>query len=181
MPKQVLNEGRRWYAVHVYSGYEEIVVNNLKQKITSMHMEDKIFNVLVPIEKKIKIRNGKRKVVEEKFLPGYILIDMIVDDESWCVVRNTPNITSFIGTGTTPVPISKEEITDIQKRIGVEEPKYKIDFSIGSSIKIIDGAFKNLEGKVAEIDEGKGKIKVIVSMFDRGIPVKLDILQVKKI
>jgi len=181
MAKQILNEGRRWYAIHVYSGYEEIVANNIKQKIATMHVEDKIFNVIVPIEKKIKIKNGKRKVVEEKFLPGYVLLDMIIDDESWYIVRNTPNVTAFIGSGFTPVPMSPEEVADIQKKIGIEEPKYKIDFVIGSPVKIVDGAFKNVEGKVSEIDEAKGKLKVMISMFDRDVAVKLDVLQVKKI
>jgi len=181
MPKQVVQRGRRWYVLHTYSGYEESVADNLKQRIESMDMQDKIFNVLVPTEKKIKIKNGKRKVVTEKIFPGYILVEMLVTDDSWWVVRNTPNVTGFVGTGTTPTPISDEEIKNLQKRMGVEEPKYKIDVTIGTAVKIVDGPFKTFEGKVAEIDEARGKIKVLVSMFGRETPVELDFLQIKKI
>lgn len=181
MSKQTLNKGRRWYVLHTYSGYEENVAQNLRQRIESMDMEDKIFNVLVPIEKKIKIKNGKRRVVEEKIFPGYVMVEMIVTDESWYVVRNTPNVTGFIGTGTTPAPVSEEEIKSLQKRMGVEEPKYKIDLSIDSPVKITDGPFKSLEGKIVDIDEDKGKVKVMVSMFGRETPVELDFLQIKKL
>ena len=181
MAKQALNQGRRWYVLHTYSGYEENVLQNLKQRIDSMDMEDKIFNVLIPIEKKIKIKNGKRKVVEEKIFPGYILVEMIVTDDSWYVVRNTPNVTGFIGMGTIPTPVDEKEIKDLQKRMGVEEPKYKIDVSVNSPVKIIDGPFKNLDGKVTDIDEDKGKVKVVVLMFGRETPVELDFLQIKKV
>jgi len=181
MAKQTLNQGRRWYVLHTYSGYEENVAHNLKQRIESMDMEDKIFNILVPTEKKIKIKNGKRKVIEEKIFPGYVLVEMVVNDDSWYVVRNTPNVTGFIGTGTTPTPISDKEVKELQKRMGVEEPKFKIDVSQGSPVKIIDGPFRNLEGKVVNVDEAKGKIKVLVSMFGRETPVELDFLQIKKI
>lgn len=181
MAKQILNQGRRWYVLHTYSGYEENVEKNLKQRIESMDMEDKIFNILIPTEKKIKIKNGKRKVLEEKIFPGYVLVEMVVTDDSWYVVRNTPNVTGFIGTGTIPTPISDKEVKDLQKRMGVEEPKFKIDVSLGSPVRITDGPFKNLEGKITNIDEGKGKIKVLVSMFGRETPVELDFLQIKKI
>ena len=181
MAKQTLHQGRRWYVLHTYSGYEENVEKNLKQRIESMDMEDKIYNILIPSEKKIRIKNGKRKVVEEKIFPGYVLVEMVVTDESWYVVRNTPNVTGFIGTGTIPTPISEKEVKDLQKRIGVEEPKYKVDVSEGSPVRIIDGPFKNLEGKVTNVDETKGKIKVLVSMFGRETPVELDFLQIKKI
>jgi len=181
MAKQNLNQGRRWYVLHTYSGYEENVSQNLKQRIDSMDMEDKIFNILIPTEKKIRIKNGKRKVSEEKIFPGYVMVEMVVTDESWYVVRNTPNVTGFIGTGNTPTPISEKEIKDLQKRMGVEEPKFKIDISVGSPVKIIDGPFKNLEGKVTNLDEAKGKVKVLVSMFGRETPVELDFLQINKI
>jgi transcriptional antiterminator NusG len=181
MAKQTLNQGRRWYVLHTYSGYEENVAQNLKQRIESMDMEDRIFEILIPIEKKIKIKNGKRKVVEEKIFPGYVMVEMIVTDESWYVVRNTPNVTGFIGTGTIPTPISEKEIKDLKKRVGVEEPKFKIDVAIGSPVKIIDSPFKNLEGKITNIDEARGKVKVLVSMFGRETPVELDFLQIKKI
>lgn len=181
MAKQNLNQGRRWYVLHTYSGYEENVEKNLKQRIESMDMEDKIFNILIPTEKKIKIKNGKRKVVEEKIFPGYVMVEMVVDDNSWYVVRNTPNVTGFIGTGTIPTPISDKEIKELQKRMGVEEPKFKIDVTVGSPVKIVDGPFKNLEGKITNLDEAKGKVKVLVSMFGRETPVELDFLQIKKI
>lgn len=181
MPKQTQQQGRRWYVLHTYSGYEENVARNLRQRIESMDMEDKIFNVLIPTENKIRIKNGKRKVVTEKIFPGYVLVEMIVTDDSWYVVRNTPNVTGFVGSGTTPTPISEEEVKALQKRMGVEEPKYKIDVLVGSPVRIVDGPFKDFEGKVNELDEARGKVKVLVSMFGRETPVELDFLQVKKI
>ena len=181
MPKQTLQQGRRWYAIHTYSGYEENVSDNLKQRIESMDMGDKIFDVLVPKEKKIRIKNGKRKTVEEKIFPGYVLVEMIVTDDSWYVVRNTPNVTGFIGTGTTPTPLSEEEVKSLQKRMGVDEPEYKIDVEVGSPVSIADGPFKGFEGKVADIDEARGKIKVLINMFGRETSIELDFLQVKKI
>ncbi len=181
MPKQNIQQGRRWYAIHTYSGYEENVKRNLEQRIESMDMQDKIFNVLIPTEKKIKIKNGKRKIVTEKIFPGYVLVDMMVDDNSWYVVRNTPNVTGFIGTRTTPTPISDEEIKSLQKRMGVEEPTYTIDVNPGDAVKINDGPFKGYEGKVSNVDDSRGKVKVLVSMFGRETPVELDYLQVKKI
>ena len=181
MPKQTAQRGRRWYVIHTYSGYEENVSDNLHQRIESMDMEDKIFKVLIPTEKKIKIKNGKRKVITEKIFPGYVFVEMEVTDDSWYVVRNTPNVTGFIGTGTVPTPISDQEINSLQKRMGVEEPKYSIDVTVDSPVKIVDGPFNNFEGKVSEIDEERGKIKVLVSMFGRETPVELDYLQIIKI
>ncbi len=181
MPKQTQQLGRRWYVLHTYSGYEENVSRNLKQRIESMDMEDKIFTVLIPTEKKIKIKNGKRRIVTEKIFPGYVLVEMIVTDDSWYVVRNTPNVTGFVGSGTTPTPISDEEVKSLQKRMGVEEPKYKIDVTVNTAVKITDGPFKEFEGKISEIDEARGKVKVLVSMFGRETPVELDFLQVKKL
>lgn len=182
MPKQTLDLGRRWYAIHTYSGYEEAVADNLKRRIDSFGMQDKIFNVLVPIEKKIKIKNGKRKLVEEKIFPGYVLVEMIVTDDSWYIVRNTPSVTGFIGTGTTPSPLSKEEVDYLVKRAGTaEEPAYQIDIQVGSPVKIGDGPFKGFEGKVIEIDGARGKVKILVSMFGRETPLELDFTQIKKI
>lgn len=181
MAKQTLNQGRRWYVLHTYSGYEENVAQNLRQRVDSMDMDDKIFNILIPKEKKIKIQNGKRKVIEEKIFPGYILVEMIVTDDSWYAVRNTPNVTGFIGTGNIPTPVSEEEVAGLQKRMGVDEPKFQIDVSVGSPVRIVDGPFKNLEGKIIEVDDGKGKIKVMISMFGRETPVELDFLQIKKL
>jgi len=180
MPKQTVQRGRRWYAIHTYSGYEENVAENLKQRIESLDMQDKIFDILIPKEKKIKIKNGKRRVIEEKIFPGYVLVEMVVDDDSWYVVRNTPNVTGFIGTGTTPTPMSEKEIKSLQKRMGVDEPEYKIDVVVSDPVRITDGPFKGFEGKVSEIDEERGKIKVLVSMFGRETPVELDFLQVKR-
>ncbi len=180
MPKQNENLGTRWYVLHTYSGYEENVKRNLEQRIESMNMADKIFEVLIPTETKIKIKNGKRKTVREKIFPGYVLVNMLVTDDSWYVVRNTPNVTGFIGTGTIPTPMSDDEIQVLQKRMGVEEPEYRIDVEKGDIIKIVDGPFKDLEGKVFSIDQGHGKIKVLVSMFGRETPVELDFLQIKK-
>jgi transcriptional antiterminator NusG len=181
MPKQTLQEGRRWYVLHTYSGYEENVMRNLKQRIESLDMEDKIFDIMVPTETKIKIKNGKRTTLREKIFPGYVLVNMVVNDDSWYVVRNTPNVTGFVGSGTTPTPVSEEEIKELQRRMGIEEPNYTLDVVIGDSVRIVDGPFKNFEGKVGEIDESRGKIKVLVSMFGRETPVELDFLQVKKV
>ena len=181
MAKQNLQLGRRWYVLHTYSGLEETVERNLKQRIESMDMEDKIFGILIPKEKKIRIKNGKRKVVEEKIYPGYVLVEMIVTDESWYVVRNTPHVTGFVGSGNTPTPVSEEEIKGLQKRMGVDEPEYQIDVAKGDAIRIIDGPFKNMEGKITEIDESRGKIKVLISMFGRETPVELEFTQVEKI
>ncbi len=181
MPKQILKQGRKWYVLHTYSGYEENVARNLRQRIESMDMQDKIFQVLIPTENKIKIKNGKRKVVTEKIFPGYVLVEMIVTDDSWYVVRNTPNVTGFVGSGTTPTPISETEVKEIQRRMGVVEPKYKIDVTVGSPVKITDGPFRDYEGKVNQVDESHGKVKVLVSMFGRETPVELDFLQIRKI
>jgi len=181
MPKQIEQRGRRWFVIHTYSGYEENVSDNLKHRIESMDMADKIFNIMIPTEKKIKIKNGKRKVVTEKIFPGYVFVEMVVTDDSWYVVRNTPNVTGFIGTGTIPTPVSSKEIEDLQKRMGLEEPKYTIDVTLDAPVKIIDGPFKNFEGKVSAVDEERGKVKVMVSMFGRETPIELDYLQVKKI
>lgn len=181
MPKQTLELGRRWYALHTYSGYEENVTHNLKQRVESMGMEEKIFSVLVPTEKKIKIKAGKRKIIEEKIFPGYVLVEMIVTDDSWYVVRNTPNVTGFVGSGTTPTPISDDEIKQLMKRMQIDDPKYTIDVSVGQPVQITDGPFKNFEGKVSAVDDARGKIKVMVTMFGRETPVELDFLQIKKI
>ena len=181
MPKQQVVQTKNWYVIHTYSGYEDAVAKNLRQRIESLGMEDKIFNVIVPKEKKIKIKNGKRKTVEEKIYPGYVLVEMIVTDDSWYIVRNTPNVTGFVGAGTTPVPVSLKEIETLKKRMGVEAPQYKIDVKIGDHVKIIDGTLKDFDGKVSEIDEERGKIKILINMFGRDTPVELDSLQIKKI
>ncbi len=181
MSKQQIPQTKNWYVIHTYPGCEESVVKNLKQRIDSLGMEDKIFDALVPKEKKIKIKEGKRKIIEERVYPGYVLVEMIVTDDSWYVVRNTPNVTGFVGAGTTPVPVSEKEIESLKKRMGVETPQIKIDVTAGDLVKITDGPFKDFNGKVSEIDEQRGKIKVLVNMFGRDTPVELDYLQIKKI
>ena len=181
MARQELNQGRNWYAIHTYSGYENAVARNLKQRIESLGMEDKIFSVIVPVEKKAKIKAGKRVVIEEKIYPGYVLEDMVVTDDSWYVVRNTPRVTGFIGSGVVPVPLEAKEIEELFSRMGDESIKHKIDLVVGETVSIVDGPFKDFEGKVNEIDEERGKVKVLVSMFGRETPVELDFLQVKHI
>ncbi|HEY4487127.1 MAG TPA: transcription termination/antitermination protein NusG [Candidatus Paceibacterota bacterium] len=181
MARQELKPERNWYAIHTYAGYEEAVARNLRQRIESLGMEDKIFNVVVPVEKKIKIKGGKRAEEEEKVYPGYVLVEMIVTDDSWYVVRNTPRVTGFVGTGIYPVPLSKGEVDFLFNRMKTDVTKHAIDLTMGESVIITDGPFKELEGKVSEIDESRGKVKVLVSMFGRETPVELDFLQVKKI
>ena len=181
MPKQQTTQEKNWYVLHTYSGYEDAVAKNLKQRIESLSMEDRIFDVLVPKEKKIKIKDGKRKIIEEKIYPGYVLVQMIVTDDSWYVVRNTPNVTGFVGAGTTPIPVAAEELESLKKKMAKEEPQHKIEVKIGELVKITDGPFKDFDGKVSEIDESKGKIKVLVNMFGRDTPVELDSLQIKKL
>lgn len=181
MAKQTQHHGIAWYVLHTYSGYEDNVARNLRQRIESMDMQDFIFDVIVPVEKKIKIKNGKRVTVEEKIYPGYVLVQMVVTDASWYVVRNTPNVTGFIGLGTTPTPVDANEILSIKKKMGQNEPKYRIDVKKGENIKIVDGPFKDFDGEVKEVDEAKGKVKVLVLVFGRETPVELDFLQIKKI
>lgn len=181
MAKQTYGTERQWYAIHTYSGYEDAVARNLKQRIDSFGMTDKIFNVVVPTEKKIKIKGGKRVEEEEKIYPGYVLVDMTVTDDSWYVVRNTPNVTGFVGSGTTPTPVDQSEVDSLLKRMAAAEPQHKIDLEINEPVQITDGPFKNFEGKISNIDEERGKLKVLITMFGRETPVELDALQVKKI
>ncbi len=180
MSKQTEGD-RNWYAIHTYAGYENAVLRNIKQRIESLGMEDKIFNVLVPTEKKIKVKGGKRVEEEEKIYPGYILVDMIVTDDSWYVIRNTPRVTGFVGSGVYPVALSKNEVDDLFKRMNSGTTKHNIDLDIGDMVVIFEGPFKDMEGKVGEIDSERGKIKVMVPMFGRETPVELDFLQIKKI
>ncbi|MEK7459664.1 MAG: transcription termination/antitermination protein NusG [Patescibacteria group bacterium] len=181
MSKQETQGIRNWYAIHTYAGYENVVLRNLRQRIDSLGMHDKIFNVIVPVEKKIKIKGGKRVEVEEKIYPGYVLVDMIVTDDSWYVVRNTPRVTGFVGAGVNPVPLKKEEVEYLFKKMDSNTTKHNIDVAIDENVLIIDGPFKDLEGKVNSVDSERGKIKVLVSMFGRETPVELDFLQVKKL
>lgn len=180
MSKQHTTGERNWYAIHTYAGYENAVARNLKQRIESLGMEDKIFAVVVPTEKKIKIKGNKRVEEEEKIYPGYVLVDMIVTDDSWYVVRNTPRVTGFVGSGVYPVPLDKKEVDALFARMTKGGVEHATDLSVGDLIKITDGPFKDFEGKVSEVDNQRGKIKVLVSMFGRETPVELDFLQVKK-
>ncbi len=172
---------RNWYVIHTYAGYEDQVAQNLRQRIESLNMQDKVFDVMVPTEKQIEIKNGKRRTVEKKIFPGYVMVDMIVTDDSWYIVRNTPNVTGFIGFGVRPTPMSPQEVDTIKKRMGQDEPKYKIEFQNGDLVEITDGALKGFQAKVDEVDPEKGKIKVLVSMFGRETPVTLDYLQLKTV
>ncbi len=182
MAKQELQGERNWYAVHTYAGYENAVQRNLKQRIESLGMQDKIFNVVVPTEKKIKIKAGKRVEVEEKVYPGYVLVDMVVTDDSWYVVRNTPRVTGFVGAGVNPVPLNKDEMAMLFKSMDdTQTARHNIDLVTGEIVRIADGPFKDLEGKVDAVDQERGKVRVLVSMFGRETPVELDFLQVKKI
>lgn len=174
-------EGRNWYVIHTYAGYENAVMRNLKQRIESLGMEDKIFSVIVPTEKKIKIKGGKRVEEEEKIYPGYILVDMIVTDDSWYVVRNTPRVTGFVGSGVYPVPLDPKEVESLFKRMNADKVTHKVDYAPEDNVLIVDGPFKDLEGKVEEVDNERGKVKVLVSMFGRETPVELDFLQIRKI
>ena len=171
---------KQWYAIHTYSGYEEKVAESIRQRAESLDMNDKIFRVLVPKEKMIEIKNGKRKVVEKKIFQGYVLVEMKLTEDAWYIVRNTPSVTGFVGTGIEPTPVASDEVEKILKRMGKADPKHKIDFLVGDVVSIIDGPFKGFEGAINEIDETKGKLKVLVNMFGRETPIELDSLQVKK-
>lgn len=173
---------KQWYAVHTYSGYEDAVARYLRQRVDSLAMNDKIFRIIVPKEKKIKIRGGKRIPYEEKIYPGYVLVEMIMEPDSWYVVRNTPRVTGFVGADATdPTPLSYEEVEALMARMGEAEPKFKVEVRVGETVRIIDGPFKNYDGKVAEVDEAKGRVKVMVPVFGRDTAVELDSLQIQKI
>lgn len=179
--KQTYGTDRQWYAVHTYSGYEDAVARNLRQRIESFGMQNSIFDVVVPTEKKIKIKNGRKTEVKEKTFPGYVLVDMIATDEAWSVVRNTPQVTGFVGTANQAVPLSPDEVEKILKRTSGEQVRHAIDLAEGDAVAIIDGPFKDLEGKVGEIDEERGKVKVLVPMFGRETPVELEADQVQRL
>lgn len=180
--KPKVNLNREWYAIHTYAGYEEAVARYLKQRVESLSMEDKIFNVIVPKEKRIKVKAGKRHSSEEKIYPGYVLVEMILAEDSWYVVRNTPRVTGFVGAdNTTPTPLSKEEVDSLLNRMGREETKFNVDLAVGDLVKITDGPFKDYDGKISEIDEERGRVKVLVPIFGRDTAVDLDSLQVRKV
>ncbi len=173
-------EGRAWYVVHSYSGYENKVKTNLEQRIESMGMQDKIFQVVVPTEEEIEVRDGQRRTTEKKIFPGYILVEMLMTDDSWYAVRNTPGVTGFVGMGKKPTPLRPEEVQRIMKRMEEEAPKIKVTFRPGQRIRIIDGPFTDFVGSVDDIDMDKSRVRVLVAFFGRDTPVELDFLQVEK-
>lgn len=170
-----------WYVVHTYSGYESKVAEQLRQRVESMGMEDQILEILIPTQEKIEIRAGAKQKIKEKIFPGYLLVKMVLNDNSWLTVRTTNGITGFVGIGNRPTPISEEEVETIQKFMKLAAPKFKTKFSTGEAVKIVDGPFADFLGTIESIDEGKGKVKVLVSIFGRETPVELDFLQVSKI
>jgi len=173
-------DGRAWYVVHCYSGYENKVRHNLEQRIESMGMKNLIFDVVVPTEEEIEVKEGKRRTVERRVFPGYILVNMILSEESWYVVRNTPGVTSFVGQGNTPLPLRPEEVSQIVKRMEAEAPRIKVTFKQGERVRIVDGPFNDFRGTVSEIDMERAKVRVMVNFFGRETPVELDFLQVEK-
>jgi transcriptional antiterminator NusG len=173
-------DGRAWYVVHCYSGYENKVRHNLEQRIETMGMKDKIFDVVVPTEEEIEVKEGKRRTVERRVFPGYILVNMLLSEESWYVVRNTPGVTGFVGMGNTPTPLRPEEVASIVKRMEAEAPRIKVTFRSGERVRIVDGPFNDFRGTVSEIDMERAKVRVMVNFFGRETPVELDFLQVEK-
>ncbi len=174
------DDGRAWYVVHCYSGYENKVRHNLEQRIESMGMKDKIFDVVVPTEEEIEVKDGKRRTVERRIFPGYILVNMILTEDSWYVVRNTPGVTGFVGMGEEPTPLRDEEVAQILKRMESETPRVKVTFRQGERVRIVEGPFHDFRGTVDEIDMERGKVRVLINFFGRETPVELDFLQVEK-
>jgi len=182
MPEEPeIDDGRAWYVVHSYSGYENKVKKNLEHRIESMGMQDQIFQVVVPTEEEVELRDGQRRTTERRVFPGYILVQMIMNDDSWYVVRNTPGVTGFVGSGTKPLPLHLEEVEKIMKRMEAEAPRIKVSFRPGQKVRIVEGPFEDFMGTVDEINMEKGKVRVLVSFFGRETPVELDFLQVEKI
>jgi transcriptional antiterminator NusG len=179
-PPQVPEEAR-WYVVHTYSGYENKVKQNLEQRMRSMGVDDRIFHILVPTEEEIEIRDGQRRTVQRKIFPGYILVQMILSNETWHVVRNTPGVTGFVGPASNPVPLPEHEVLAILKQIEAEAPKIRVEFTIGQAVRIVDGPFSDFEGMVDEIDQEKGKVRVLVSFFGRETPIELDFMQIERL
>ncbi len=180
MAKQAQNTGRNWYVLHTYSGYEDAVKEALEQRIETCSMQDYIFRVEVPKVDEITLRRGQKVTEKKRLFPGYVLCEMIVTDESWYVARNTPNVTGFVGSGNIPVAVTPDEYGIIERHVGAGDTKFKIEFTIGDVVQIIDGPFAGYDGKINEVDRDKGKVKVNVSIFGRDTPVELDFVQVKK-
>ncbi|MDD4768053.1 MAG: transcription termination/antitermination protein NusG [Desulfotomaculaceae bacterium] len=172
---------KSWYVVHTYSGYENKVKANLEKRIESMNMEEKIFRILVPMEDEVEIKDGKKKITKRKVFPGYVLVEMFMTDDSWYVVRNTPGVTGFVGSGSKPIPLDEAEVKQIIRQMGIEEPRARVNFSTGESVRVIAGPFENFIGQIEEINIEKGKVRVVISMFGRETPIDLDFIQVEKI
>ena len=177
----VVEDEKNWFVVHTYSGYEERVRKNLEQRVKSMDAGEAILQVIIPTEDEIEVKNGQRRTVTKKILPGYILIQMTMNDQSWNIVRNTPGVTGFVSSGNKPTPLDEDEISRIMKQMEAEAPRVKVGFRQGQSVRVIDGPFIDFIGTVDEIDTEKGKVKVFLSLFGRETPVKLDFLQVEKL
>ena len=180
LPPPEPTEGPAWYVIHCYSGYENKVRHNLEQRIETMGMKDKIFDVVIPTQEEIEVKDGKRRTVERHIFPGYVLVNMQLTEESWYVVRNTPGVTGFVGMGNNPTPLRPEEVSQIVKRMEAEAPTVKVTFKVGERVRIIDGPFNDFRGVVSEIDMERTKVRVMVSFFGRETPVELDFLQVEK-
>jgi len=178
---ELVHPDARWYVIHTYSGYENKVKANLEKRVESMQMGGQIFKVFVPVEEQIEVKDGKRRIVQRKIFPGYVLVQMIMTDDSWYVVRNTPGVTGFVGAGVKPTSLDQAEVERILRQMGIERPKPKIDFEIGESVKVRSGPFEGFVGVIDDINAEKGKIKVLVSMFGRETPVELDFSQVEKL
>ena len=177
---EALPEGPAWYVIHCYSGYENKVRHNLEQRIETMGMKDKVFDVVVPTQEEIEVRDGKRRTVERHIFPGYVLVNMLLSEESWFVVRNTPGVTGFVGMGNLPTPLRPEEVAQILKRMEADAPTVKVTFKVGERVRIVDGPFNDFRGVVSDIDMERTKVRVLVSFFGRETPVELDFLQVEK-
>jgi len=180
LPPPEPTEGPAWYVIHCYSGYENKVRHNLEQRIETMGMKDRIFDVVIPTQEEIEVKDGKRRTVERHIFPGYVLVNMALTEESWYVVRNTPGVTGFVGMGNNPTPLRPEEVAQIVKRMEAEAPTVKVTFKVGERVRIIDGPFNDFRGVVSEIDMERTKVRVMVSFFGRETPVELDFLQVEK-
>ncbi|NOX63879.1 MAG: transcription termination/antitermination protein NusG [Chloroflexi bacterium] len=176
-----VQDNRAWYVVHSYSGMENKVKKNLEHRVESMQLQHKIFQVIVPTEEQIELREGQRRVVERRVFPGYILVEMILDDESWYAVRNTPGVTGFVGIGNRPTPLSPAEVERIMKRIESEEPRVKVDFKVGERVRVTEGPFAEFQGVVSDLDLDRGKARVLISIFGRETPVEVDFLQLQKV
>jgi transcriptional antiterminator NusG len=180
LPALEATEGPAWYVIHCYSGYENKVRHNLEQRIETMGMKDRIFDVVIPTQEEIEVKDGKRRTVERHIFPGYVLVNMVLTEESWYVVRNTPGVTGFVGMGNNPTPLRPEEVAQIVKRMEAEAPTVKVSFKVGERVRIVDGPFNDFRGIVSEIDMERTKVRVMVSFFGRETPVELDFLQVEK-